>query len=349
MSASSAISEAQQKLAEEEDNIQSALDRIEQSLPQWTSRVGEYSTLAKFLSTELENPNIGARIQEANANASVLTWQGLEKLAWDRTKFALNMLTMPFQIAGQMLAMPFTNMYESWQRFSHLNDAGVNVFGAAIDAATMPFFEQSGIAGVYTGFTHKDLYTGQTYSEGEAQWRGFVGGMTVVLNVAMLGEFAAAGKAGSAAKGLLAEGEGFADDIVAASAKARQSNKGGLLYEAPELNGYILEREGGIVEVIAHGTDLERIGAAGVERALAGHEMMPMANARRVNLLSCDQGAATGVGRELSQRTGLPVVAPSIKFGVKKPDFFFPAELKPGQTYWNPRAKAPGKWVRFRE
>lgn len=47
----------------------------------------------------------------------------------------------------------------------------------------MGFYENSGIAGVYTGFTHKDLHTGQTYSEGEAQRRGFVGGMTVVLTI----------------------------------------------------------------------------------------------------------------------------------------------------------------------
>ena len=66
MSASSAISEAQQKLAEEEDNIQSALDRIEDSLPQWTSRVGEYSKLAKFLNERLEWPNVAQKILEAN-------------------------------------------------------------------------------------------------------------------------------------------------------------------------------------------------------------------------------------------------------------------------------------------
>lgn len=203
MSASAAIDYARQKEAEEADNVQNRLDAIEQSLAGWTSRVGEHSTWAKFLNTELENPNIGAHIQAANANASVLTWQGLGDLALDRTKFALDMLTMPVVLAGQTLALPFTNMYQSWQRFDHLTSAGVNVFGAALDAATMPFFENSGIAGVYTGFTHQDLYTGQTYSEGEAQWKGFVGGMTIVLNVATAGEFAAAGKAGTvAAQGL---------------------------------------------------------------------------------------------------------------------------------------------------
>lgn len=73
---------------------------------------------------------------------------------------------------------------------------GVNVFSAAFDANVMMFYENSGIAGVYTGFTHKDLYTGQTFSEGEAQWRGFVGGMTVVATVAMVGgPFLAEGKA----------------------------------------------------------------------------------------------------------------------------------------------------------
>ena len=84
MSLQAAIEYARRMETDAIKQLRDLLDGVESSLPEWQSRARGYRDFAKFLNEVLQDPNIQAIIQNANAGASLFTWNGLGSLAWDR-------------------------------------------------------------------------------------------------------------------------------------------------------------------------------------------------------------------------------------------------------------------------
>lgn len=108
-----------------------------------------------------------------------------------------------------------------------------------------------------------------------------------------------------------------ADDVVKNAANARRAHKGGLLWDAPELKGFILERKRGIYEVIAHGSVLLKVGVDEIARAV--REFAGKNAIRRVNLIACQTAGKSKLAQRLAKKMGVPVVGATQNTGVIGP------------------------------
>jgi hypothetical protein len=135
------------------------------------TKSGEYHSFAMLLIEVLEDPNIQAVIQYANATHKSWLTQGKD--------YALNQLkSLP----------PIHMLLTGIDRYNHFRDQGMNPLFALVSANAWNIFEMTGAKGVYEGFTEEDAWTGEKLDEEEAHWRGFIGGMTIVLTASGVAE-----------------------------------------------------------------------------------------------------------------------------------------------------------------
>lgn len=132
LTTSSAISQAQQRYERALRNLQNVLDDVAKSTPAWKAKSGEYHSFAMFLIEVLEDPNIQAVIQYANATHKSWLAQGKD--------YALNQLkSLP----------PIHMLLTGIDRYNHFRDQGMNPLFALVSANAWNIFEMTGAKGVY--------------------------------------------------------------------------------------------------------------------------------------------------------------------------------------------------------